>query len=274
MPSDIMEDCKRSIDYGTAEPAKTTPTPDGQSPASGEDPPHVEHLGKHRQYWRDMMLGVNDGLVSTFLLVVGVVGSGLSPTDILLTAIAGALAGAISMSSGEYVATKSQNEVLDGEIGLERLHIRDHIASEIREVGELLETIGISSEKDELRQQLIAHYKSNPDSLLKLMVSLEFGVVEEEKRSPVAAAVASGLLFFLGSLPSVVPFAFTHQSTTQALIIATVATVSGLLLVGGIKTWATRGNCFRASMENLLIAGVGGVLAYYIGVFFDHVVRS
>ena len=60
-----------------------------------------EHLGSSRQYWRDIILGVNDGLVSTFLLVAGVAGGGLSSNDILLTAIAGALAGAISMCAGK-----------------------------------------------------------------------------------------------------------------------------------------------------------------------------
>lgn len=57
-----------------------------------------EHLGSSRQYWRDMILGVNDGLVSTFLLVAGVGGGGMPSRDILLTGIAGALAGAVSMS--------------------------------------------------------------------------------------------------------------------------------------------------------------------------------
>ena len=113
----------------------------------------TEHLGKHRQYWRDMILGINDGLISTFLLVAGVSGSGLSSRDILLTAIAGALAGAVSMSAGEFIATKSQNEVLQGEIGLERTHIRDHKQEEIREVAELLETIGIPPSSKELRRQ-------------------------------------------------------------------------------------------------------------------------
>jgi hypothetical protein len=118
----------------------------------------TEHLGKHRQYWRDMILGVNDGLISTFLLVAGVAGSGLSSTDILLTAIAGALAGVVSMSAGEFVATKSQNEVLQGEIGLERAHIRDHNKDEIKEVTALLEIIGIPAENTLLRNQLISHY--------------------------------------------------------------------------------------------------------------------
>jgi len=60
-------------------------------------PVRKEHLGANRQYWRDMILGVNDGLISTFLLVAGVGGGGLSSRDILLTGIAGALAGAVSM---------------------------------------------------------------------------------------------------------------------------------------------------------------------------------
>jgi hypothetical protein len=66
-------------------------------------PCSTEHLGKHRQYWRDMILGVNDGLVSTFLLVAGVSGGGLSAVAILLTGIAGGVAGAISMA-GESIS--------------------------------------------------------------------------------------------------------------------------------------------------------------------------
>ncbi len=83
----------------------------------------VEHLGGHRQYWRDIILGVNDGLISTFLLVLGVSGGGLSTTSTALTGISGALAGAVSMFAGEFVATKSQNQVMTGEISLEQRHI-------------------------------------------------------------------------------------------------------------------------------------------------------
>ena len=69
--------------------------PDGYTP----------HLGESRQYMRDIILGVNDGLVSTFLLVAGVVGGGLTATQVLLTGIAGAVAGMVSMGAGEYIAT-------------------------------------------------------------------------------------------------------------------------------------------------------------------------
>ena len=87
-------------------------------------PPGYEpHIGESRQYWRDIILGVNDGLVSIFLLAIGVVGGGLASRDILLASIAAAVAGAISMAAGEYLATKSQDEILSAELRLERTHI-------------------------------------------------------------------------------------------------------------------------------------------------------
>jgi vacuolar iron transporter family protein len=232
-----------------------------------------QHLGKQRQYWRDIILGVNDGLISTYLLVSGVVGSGLSPSDILLTAIAGALAGAVSMSAGEFIATKSQNQVLQGEISLEREHIRENKAAEMEELNELLDVIGIPAERRELRSLLFDHYSHNDEALLKLMVVLEFGFVEEEERSPFLAALVSGMLFFLGSLPSVIPFAMGATSATRSLYAATTSVVVALLLVGALKTWASRGKCLSAALENLIVAGVGGLLAYFVGVLVNKVIE-
>ena len=109
-------------------------------------PAFTEHLGKHRQYWRDIILGVNDGLVSMFLLVAGVVGGGMETRNILLTAVAGAIAGAVSMAAGEYMATKSQDEVFQGEIELEREHIRDFRDDELHELRDLLDGIGLDGD--------------------------------------------------------------------------------------------------------------------------------
>jgi VIT1/CCC1 family predicted Fe2+/Mn2+ transporter len=254
----------------------------GKEDANQEPPPpppppcakHPQHLGKHRQYWRDMILGVNDGLVSTFLLVAGVAGAGLTTTDVLLTAIAGAIAGAVSMASGEYIATKSQNEVLIGEINLERLHIRDFLKDEIAELSDLLTVIGISKDQTGLRQDLTHFYQSRPESLLKIMVALEFGVVDGEARSPYAAGAASGLLFVFGSLPSVLPFVSRKESDPlRGLIVSAVGTCAFLLFVGAIKSWATRGNCLKAAFENLVVAGFGGALAYGVGVLFSSILN-
>jgi VIT1/CCC1 family predicted Fe2+/Mn2+ transporter len=162
---------------------------------------------------------------------------------------------------------------LQGEIGLERAHIRDFKKEEIKEVTALLELIGIPAENTLLRNQLISHYESDSEALLKVMVALEFGVVDKEERSPLIASLASGLLYCLGSLPSLLPFVSRDQSSSHGLMLASLATISCLLLVGGVKTWATRGNCATAAIENLLIAGLGGILAYSVGMFFDRIVH-
>jgi hypothetical protein len=97
-------------------------------------------------------------------------------------------------------------------------------------------------ENQELRKQSISHYENDSDALLKLMIALEFGVVEEEERSPIPAALASSLPLFAGSLPSILLFIPKDQPTTQGLMIASLAIILSLLVVGGVKTSATRGN--------------------------------
>lgn len=240
---------------------------------TGTNHPRMEHLGKHRQYWRDIILGVNDGLVSTFLLVAGVTGGGLSSQSILLTAISGAVAGAISMCAGEYVATKSQNEVMRGELALERIHIDENLDAELEEMDlQLLTLIGIGDSEGELRQELNNFYRSNPTALYQLMTALEFGVVDTEERSPVRAGLISCLLFIGGATPSVIPFACSKDQPTHGLIAAAGLTSLCLLVVGAVKTWATRSNCTTAALENLVIAVFGGGIAYGVGVLFESAV--
>jgi VIT1/CCC1 family predicted Fe2+/Mn2+ transporter len=233
-------------------------------------PSFTEHLGRNRQYLRDMILGVNDGLVSMLLLVAGVVGGGLAPRSVLLTGIAGAIAGAVSMASGEYIATKSQDEVFQGELALERQHIREFHEEELHEMSDLLGDIGLDGS---LRDEVVAHLGADDEALLKAMTALEFGVVESERRSPYRAMWMSGGLFLLGSLPSVLPFAFA-SSARMGLLIAAMGAIAGLLVVGAVRTWATRGAPVRAALENLLVAAGGGSIAYGVGMLFDRLVNG
>jgi VIT1/CCC1 family predicted Fe2+/Mn2+ transporter len=232
-----------------------------------------EHLGKQRQYWRDIILGVNDGLVSTFLLISGVSGGKLSSNQILLTAISGALAGSVSMFAGEFMATKTQDEVLSGELKMEEKHIRDYHQEEVEELDKLLTLIGIPENpekgRDAIRSTLTEYYASNEEALLKIMVALEFGILENERRQPIVAGIASGSLFFVGSLPSMIPFALL-EDPSKGFIWATICTGISLFAVGYVKTFVARESYFVSAFENLLIAGLGGIAAYVIGVIFEH----
>lgn len=233
-----------------------------------------EHLSTGRQYWRDIILGVNDGIISTFLLVTGVSGGGLTSIDILLTAIAGALAGAVSMFAGEFMATKSQNEVMSGEVTLEKVHIEKYMDDEIEEMRGLLDIIGIPEEGDTLSAEILQFYRAHPQSLLKAMTALEFGVLDVDRRTPMCAGLTSGCLFLTGALPSVLPFTFSGDRPLFGLLWAGIFTTVSLLLVGVAKTWATRGSWWKSSAENLLIASLGGGMAYAVGLLFDSLLRE
>ena len=226
-----------------------------------ETPIYTPHIGESRQYWRDIILGVNDGLVSTFLLVVGVVGGGLVIGDVLLTGIAAALAGAVSMAAGEYLATKSQDEVLAAELALEEEHLRDHRDQELDQLREMFTDMGIAPEDLE---GVVSAFDRSDETMLNAMAALEFGVVESERRSPFLAMAVSGGLFLVGALPSVVPFA-VFDTTATALTWASVLAMGSLFIVGAIKASVAKTGKIKSGLENLAIAGVGGVVAWAIG---------
>ncbi len=186
--------------------------------------PYEPHVGQTRQYWRDIILGVNDGLVSTILLVAVVVGGGLTTDQVLLTAIGGAIAGAISMGAGEYLATKSQAEVLARELKLERDHIRDHRDMEVDQLRHMLAELGIEATDLE---HAVAIFSRDDERLLNSMKVMEFGMVDSEERSPYAAMVASALFFAAGALPAVLPFRSAVTQQTRVTI-ATGMSANGL----------------------------------------------
>ena len=219
---------------------------------------------------RDIILGVNDGLVSTFLLVAGVVGGGLTATQVLLTGVAGALAGMISMGVGEYLATKSQEEVFIAEMKLEARHLKEHRSHERDELRHMFGEMGL--EGDDLETVVHIIDKSD-DAMMGVMAGLEFGVVDTERRNPYLAALASAGLFLAGALPSVLPFAF-FENTGTALLVAAIFTGIGLLAVGAAKTIMTKTNPFGSAFENLGIGFAGGVLSYLVGLGFEALMSS
>jgi VIT1/CCC1 family predicted Fe2+/Mn2+ transporter len=232
---------------------------------SAEIPPYRPHIGATRQYMRDIVLGVNDGLVSIFLLVVGVVGGGLATREVLLAGLTGGLAGAISMAAGEYIATKSQEEVFDSEMKLEREHLLYHRDKELDEIREMFGDMGLPPAQVE---DVVTALDADDESLIKAMMALEFGIVEEERRSPYRAAIYSGLLFIAGSLPTVLPFVFV-ESTGRGLLFAGIGAGFALFAVGAAKTVTTRKNPIWSGLENVAIATVGAGLAYAVGSAYN-----
>jgi VIT1/CCC1 family predicted Fe2+/Mn2+ transporter len=223
------------------------------------------HTGPARQYVRDIILGVNDGLVSIFLLVVGVVGGGLTGKQVLLAGVAAAIAGAVSMASGEYIATKSQEEVFDREMMLEREHLTYHRDVERQEVRDMFGDLGFPPDDVE---RIVEIVDADDEAFLKVMMALEFGVVDTERRSPITAMFMSGMLFLVGSLPSILPFVFV-EDPHAGLWIAAIGSGIALFVVGALKTVATHTNPIVSGLENVAVAGAGAIVSYGVGRLFD-----
>ena len=235
-------------------------------PADVDSVPYRPHVGEGSQYLRDLLLGVNDGLISTFLVVVAVVGGGSSRLQVLLTAISSAIAGTLSMGIGEYIATKSQLQVADGEMRLESEHFKYHRDVEIEQLRQFLTSVNLSGN---LLEAVVAEVGRSDEGLMKMMQAFEFGGEEELERDPLKAMWMSGRLFFLGSLPTVIPFFIPQLSPGAAVGIAAGLVGVCLFGAGAYKTLTTKGNWFAAGCENLALGAVAAGVSYAVGVAFD-----
>jgi len=220
-----------------------------------------EHQSGFKHYMRDIILGVNDGLVSIYLLVAGIVGAGLTTNQIAVTAIAATIAGAISMMAGEYISTKSQEEVYQAEIDLEKEHIKYYRDHEIGELYEMFTDLGF---ENDLLEKVVNVVSSNDETLLKVMLALEFGIKENQRRSALKAMATVAVLFTLGSLPATLPFFFANDPNA-GLILASLLSMISLFTVGALKTFMTRKSWVWSGAENLLIGVVGAIVSFYLG---------
>ena len=193
--------------------------------------PVTRHRELHRTdrvgWLRAAVLGANDGIVSVAGLVVGVAASGATPSTILLTGVAGLVAGAMSMAAGEYVSVQSQADAEAAALALEKSDLRDMPDSELAELTQIY--VGRGLEPTLARQ--VAEQLTARDALTAHMRD-ELGITEELRARPVQAALASAAAFTVGAL---LPIATTVLAPAgKVAMVTTAATLVGLLLSGGL----------------------------------------
>ena len=193
--------------------------------------PATRHRELHRTdrvgWLRAAVLGANDGIVSVAGLVVGVAASGATPSTILLTGVAGLVAGAMSMAAGEYVSVQSQADAEAAALALEKSELRDMPDSELAELTQIY--VGRGLEPALARQ--VAEQLTARDALTAHMRD-ELGITEELRARPVQAALASAAAFTVGAL---LPIATTVLAPAgKVAMVTTAATLVGLLLSGGL----------------------------------------
>jgi vacuolar iron transporter family protein len=215
---------------------------------------------------RAAVLGSNDGLSSNLSLVMGVAGATVETHTLLLTGVAGLLAGACSMAMGEWISVRSSRELAEREIQTERDELEANPEEERHELQLIYEAKGLSSsEADELSRKLL----SDPTVAIDVLSREELGIDPSELGgSPWVAAGASMLLFALGALVPVLPLMFLTGTT--AIVASLGAGGAGLCLIGtAIAVFTGRSAIYSAGRQlllGLLAAGVTFGIGRLIGV--------
>ena len=206
--------------------------------------------------------GANDGLAAVFGIVSGVSGATGGSSFVLTAGLAGAVASALSMATGAFLAERSEAEVAAANVEREREEIATHPEEEKEELSLFYQLKGIDpTTADELAERL-AH---EPDAMLKALAVEEFGAAEHPG-NPVQASVAAGVSTGLGAFVPVIPFIF--DTGTTAIILAAAISLVAHFLVGAAKSLVTLRTWWAAGLEMTLAGVIVGGATYAIGLAF------
>lgn len=212
--------------------------------------PHAQSHASKLNWLRAAVLGANDGLVSLSALVVGVAGATTSSHSILVTGVAGLLAGAFSMAIGEYVSVSSQRDTEESLLRKERYELEHFPEAELEELTGLYQSKGLSRETAELvARELTTH------DAFAAHVETELKIDAEELTSPWQAALASALSFVAGAI---IPLIAIMVPPEPYRIFVTFAAVFVALIVTGV--WSARMSGTKPFVVTVRMV-VGGILA-------------
>ena len=210
---------------------------------------------------RAAVLGANDGLVSNTSLVMGVVGAAAANTTILITGLAGLLAGTISMSLGEWLSVQSSRELYKRQIALEAEELEASPEQEQKELSLLYQAKGFNvQEANHLAEKIM----QDKETALQSLVQEELGIdVEELGGSAWEAAIASFLLFAVGAIIPVLPFIF--WSGPKAIILSLGFSVVGLFVIGAAITLFTGRSVWSSGFRQVLFGLAAAGVTFGIG---------
>jgi len=209
---------------------------------------------------RAAVFGVNDGLVSNASLILGVAGASDNSSIILLSGVAGLMAGAFSMAAGEYVSMRSQREMFEHQIGLERDELAEYPEEEAEELALVYAARGLPREDAvKLAKAIIA----DPAQALDTLAREELGLNPDDLGSPWGAAIFSFLSFAVGALAPLLPF--FALSGGRALFVSIGITALALFVVGAAISLFTGRSALRDGLRMLAIGATAGGLTYTIG---------
>lgn len=223
---------------------------------------HTERHKNQRIGWlRAAVLGANDGIVSTASLILGVAAAGVTSHNILITGVAGLVAGSMSMAAGEYVSVSSQSDTEKADIEKERLELTSQPDHELAELAAIYMSRGLNADTAKtVAVQLMAH------DALGAHTRDELGISDTSAAQPVQAAIASAATFAVGAaLPLLVVFVSPQPMLSVAVAVSSLVFLAAL---GSLAARAGGSSVMTAAMRVTFWGALAMALTYVVGALF------
>ena len=199
-----------------------------------------------------------DGLVTNIALVAGVGGSGAGAPLIVLTGVAGLVAGAFSMALGEYASVETQNDSVRAEVTVEHDELRRHPAAEKAELVASFVRMGLTRKT---AQQVAEEVHTDPSLAVRVHINQELGVNPDEQPSPWVAGGSSFLCFAVGALVPLIPYLLGFDSLAAGL----TAGATGLMLAGALASRFTTRSWWLGGLRQVGFGAIAAVATYLVG---------
>ena len=209
---------------------------------------------------RAAVMGMNDGLVSNFSLVMGVAGGTGDADIVLLAGVAGLLAGAFSMGAGEYVSVRSQRDMYEHQIRLERVEIEMWPEEEEEELFYLYQAKGLSPEE---ARHVAQRVMKDPEVALDTMAREELGLDPSQLGSPWGAAISSFSAFVAGAIVPIIPYIFDAGRLSFSL--SGILSAGALMSVGSLLAWMTGRSLIWGSLRMLMAGSIAALVTFGVG---------
>jgi VIT1/CCC1 family predicted Fe2+/Mn2+ transporter len=222
-------------------------------------PVHIEgHRSATTSWLRAAVLGANDGLISTSSLIVGVASAGMASHEVLLSGLAGMVAGALSMAAGEYVSVSSQADVEGADLARETRELKESPDEEFEELAAIYVARGLSPA---LAHQVATEFHAK--DALTAHLRDELGMTELSKARPFQAAIASALAFVVGAAMPVLVAALAQVAVIPMLVTGSSLVV--LAALGAVAAHLGRAPIFKGAVRVVFWGAVAMGVTALIG---------
>lgn len=229
------------------------------APAAQRVDHHVRHRNITGGWLRPALFGMTDGLVSNFALVMGVAGADVSTRVVLLAGLAGLLAGAFSMATGEWNSVRSQTELARAEIAIERHELARAPEAEEAELAALYRNRGLSAD---LAKEVARQFARDPEVLWRIHAREELGIDPDNLPSAWLAAWSSFVAFALGATVPVVAYA---ADLARPFVVAAVLSGVAMFVVGSVVGRMTARPWLLTGLRQLLLGAGAAAVTYGVG---------